>query len=980
MVKHLKAWRSIAFFMFMFLLVKSSFASELDEKLTQIAVPYVKYFKDNALTTTSEFPGLTRSFRLYLGEQTPADEAIINYGAVSYDQSILARISLSSNTKDILDTYVSYATPGKLIDPNNPLINCNGKYYGPGGSGDPILYGLYRIDRILGHSIDKWYESWDWIVDTGSTACFIIDALEEYKKTSPPNEDYKNFAVLLGGYILRLKDSDGGIRAGPRGMSHLQESESDYFWNLKSTEQNERCLYAFDALYAVTGDEQYNQASIGIKNWLKSMYNKQEHLFHCAATFIDPNWVKSEIPDYLATDVTAFAPLKMMFDDPYFGDQGERDAEVDAMFNAIEGKTGFLDANNRPLFFRFTTSQVPDPIKGDYGSVEWSAQMALAYLRAAQEYATRNWNKTQIYLDKYNVLITSLETFFSAASDDLDSKVAPYASYYSDKSVAWGVPTGTGYYTFNCQAALASVYYAFAKAGYDPTKLGGGPGMPGSNLNLSDMPWYQNTAPYSSTGAATGQMILNFIRTSAGATALTQDEIYEYAKSPNPYGPELNPDEMDKILGHFDPYDTLVSNWSNGYDSLPGGNPYKGYNFSVDTYNPNSDPDALNKYMRDICHWMAYTVTKEDWWRNGDLVAEPNTPAAIPIYGSYNHWVVVKGFSASANPCPEPHTNPWNTPDFTVYGFWIKDPLISGIGQDTYKTAAECTTTYFLQLSTSDNYNGKFVQVAEPPLNNSKANVLIPQPIKDIANLKFIGVKSNSTNSNNTIQLKSSGINVNSAVLNNQLFVKKQGWRDLLPIQLLADSDCQTQFSGTIKGNAVPVKRIDIENSDYYLVPFNKADKKGRVLTSAVIILDADDGYFKEASWTKASEKFLAVDKKEAINLIIRYILNDFSIKLSKLPKAPLKSYLKRKEDLYRDYRKLLSYVRNTVAELIWEPNSSYSLSPYQPYWKIDVSGYIWYVTQKSKVFPEKDINEILEAIGGNRLYLEKFYSNLSKK
>jgi hypothetical protein len=72
----------------------------------------------------------------------------------------------------------------------------------------------------------------------------------------------------------------------------------------------------------------------------------------------------------------------------------------------------------------------------------------------------------------------------------------------------------------------------------------------------------------------------------------------------------------------------------------------------------------------------------------------------------------------------------------------------------------------------------------------------------------------------------------------------------------------------------------------------------------------------------------------------------------------------------------LLSYVRNAGAGLFWEPNSRYSLSPYQPYWKIDAGGYIWYVTQKSAVFPEKNINEILETIGGNRIYLEKFYAN----
>ena len=100
---------------------------------------------------------------------------------------------------------------------------------------------------------------------------------------------------------------------------------------------------------------------------------------------------------------------------------------------------------------------------------------------------------------------------------------------------------------------------------------------------------------------------------------------------------------MSKVLGHFDPYDSLVSNAYNSYDSLPGGNPYKGYNFGVETFNPSSDSQAINEYMRDIAHWMSYTVTQDSWWLNGALVAKPNTPAAVPIYGSYSSWVTVNG-------------------------------------------------------------------------------------------------------------------------------------------------------------------------------------------------------------------------------------------------------------------------------------------------------------------------------------------------
>jgi len=72
-----------------------------------------------------------------------------------------------------------------------------------------------------------------------------------------------------------------------------------------------------------------------------------------------------------------------MASDTFFGvTQTERDAEISAMFSAIESKTGFLNPQNNAELFRFSVSQT-----GDYGSVEWSAQMSLAYLRAAQIYA-----------------------------------------------------------------------------------------------------------------------------------------------------------------------------------------------------------------------------------------------------------------------------------------------------------------------------------------------------------------------------------------------------------------------------------------------------------------------------------------------------------------------------------------------------------------------------------------------------------------
>jgi PKD repeat protein len=430
---------------------------------------YIKYFLDRALDSTAQtdysFNGLTKSFQRYLGGGSSSCEDLINSGASSYDQAILGRISLFNGATTILDTYVNYYY--SKADPSNPLLKCSQGY--TDADNNQLLYGPYRIIRIDNRDVSNWWDGWDWAVDTGAAAVLIMYAAEAYDKTN--NSAYKDFAVFLGEYMLKLQDADGGLRYGPIGMYH--DSGEYYYWNLKSTEQNERAFYAFQALSRMTGDAVHQQAVDDIKTWLKGMYDFDVHLFHSAASYEDGAWQKTDF-GYVATDVTALAPLDMMFEDTFFGEtQGQRDIEVDNMFSAIEARTAFFDTNNKPSFFKFSVSQ-----EGNYGSVEISSQMAIAYLRVSQVYHDRdNDTKAAEYLDRYNTLISSLETFFSIPSDDSQSKIAPYSSYL-DKSVAGNVPTGTGFDTYNCEAALASVYFAFAKTGYIPYIYDGGKGIP----------------------------------------------------------------------------------------------------------------------------------------------------------------------------------------------------------------------------------------------------------------------------------------------------------------------------------------------------------------------------------------------------------------------------------------------------------------------------------------------------------------------
>ncbi len=499
-------------------------------------------------------------------------------------------------------------------------------------------------------------------------------------------------------------------------------------------------------------------------------------------------------------------------------------------------------------------------------------------------------------------------------------------------------------------------------------------------LNMIEMPWHQNQQPYY-TGAATCQMILNYIREGAGVSSLTQDEIYNYAH-PISDSQDLTPDEVDKALGHFDPYDVLVSNSYDSYDSLPDGNPYQGYNFSVDTYD-SSNPDSLNEYMRDICHWMAFTVTQEEWWNKGDLVARPNTPAAVPIFGDtqgYSHWVAIKGAATSNNPTPEPLQDPWNTPDFTVYGFWIKDSLVPGIGENKYATADECRNTYFKPLNTSDSYNGMYLQVAEPPAKMSTAQVKLATPVSDSRNIELVKLARGELTE---LQEEPMQIMALSAGVQELPYIRPKkkdlNWENIVDPLLLTDEEAKEAFKDTHPQKPILVHRLDRVDEDYHLIPYNKTKRieatgygirytgYGRhsrqrryrsQLTSGVIILDAKKGYFKEASWTKQPTPYSIISRKNAINLVkegmweekekrYKEILSRFKRRYPKRIYQRILRYVIRY--LRRTFRNQFNY-RNIETHLVWEAGE-YSSSPYKPFWEIVVDGKSWYATQEGKVY-----------------------------
>jgi hypothetical protein len=291
----------------------------------------------------------------------------------------------------------------------------------------------------------------------------------------------------------------------------------------------------------------------------------------------------------------------------------------------------------------------------------------------------------------------------------------------------------------------------------------------------------------------------------------------------------------------------------------------------------------------------------------------------------------------------------------------MKDPKITGIGLNTYKTAAECESTYFFPLSTGDQYDGLYLQVAEPPAEMSDANVNIEEPREDIANLEFIGVIINDpqeppappppggcttfcvdcphcdciSSVEEMIALGGAidtgyGLEFIKCVCPPDCFCKmpyeepqKESWRDIVDPNLLSDPEVIEAFDKMEMGEPLLVRRLDDASQDYYLAPFGKVKEKRKEFTATgVIILDAEEGYFKEASWTKEAEKFPNISKEKAVDIAVKYFL-----RITK--------------------RQPIEYL---TVQLVWEPNGL-SPSPYKPYWEININDYTFYVTQEGELF-----------------------------
>ena len=315
--------------------------------------------------------------------------------------------------------------------------------------------------------------------------------------------------------------------------------------------------------------------------------------------------------------------------------------------------------------------------------------------------------------------------------------------------------------------------------------------------------------------------------------------------------------------------------------------------------------DTLNEYVHQLSPRRNYSMghqADEDTAINRIAYWQYLGPGAVPAYGDFSNWMAVRGIHTDTEP-----SYPYTDPSWTVYGFWMNDPNPDGIGENSYKTVGQWKDTYYQPID-DDGYawDDEYVTVLEPPegdmaLPDNLQIVLADSPARFDAAVKALPMEK---------KLAVDGIEGMvevRAIADDESLKIVQAAIDGVTEQLIPyDAEFAGVFAETVPGQPLLVSN---EGGDYYLVPFNEPMKvkpvprkalierivgktvekvkalSGRVEiqpisiepilitdenTRIVVIVDAEDGSFQEASWVKEPVKYLRVSKADALRLVFQ--------------------------------------------------------------------------------------------------------------
>ena len=417
----------------------------------------------------------------------------------------------------------------------------------------------------------------------------------------------------------------------------------------------------------------------------------------------------------------------------------------------------------------------------------------------------------------------------------------------------------------------------------------------GHVLDLNDFPMYLAASPCSLySGAAAAQMALNYMWWDANDTVAPpmtyiQSDVYDTARAYSGADPLLDVNGVWKVLQILRPL------------------PYTEYGYNFNKYS-NTDSTVLLKL---ICEWLDYTIGTYGGHKDGHPY---HVPGIIPAYGGYKNWMAVRGIHTDTIAYPMPD-------ELTVYGFWMNDPCPDGIGENSYRTTDQFLDIYYDPLSTGGGqWDGKYVGILEPPeeVDGCVLHIPIPQPHfspEQIGQLELIDDFID-------IPVEIKGWIIQAAIdgVNEHLIPYDQGFKAL--------------FSRTKPGEPIYVQSY--KGEDYFCVPFGSGVQSERIVIEratdkqvfdrihkamVVILIDAHDGSFKEASWTGTQVEYLPLLRDEA-RAIAFETTEELGIEVD---------------------------INSLQPELIHRQST-----PYYPEWRVLVAEYAIYISQDGAVSVEE--------------------------
>ncbi|MFH1448027.1 MAG: CARDB domain-containing protein [Candidatus Micrarchaeota archaeon] len=453
----------------------------------------------------------------------------------------------------------------------------------------------------------------------------------------------------------------------------------------------------------------------------------------------------------------------------------------------------------------------------------------------------------------------------------------------------------------------------------------------GFALNLEEFPMYEAQSPYNErTGAAVAQMTLDYMYWNSSQTSTPQSI---YAQSwLHDYGINLsgNPTYIDT---------TGMLSTIQALRPLP----YSTYHYNFGVRSSTNSTYVINN----ICRWVGYTI-------NAPEGHPTHVPSIVPTYGGYTNWMAIRGINTDVDPYPSPE-------NLTVYGFWVNDPYpssLGGIGENSYKTISEWLSTYFAPLTTGDAYDGNYVSINEPPIANDQISLTLATSearfdVETQAAVSNAQVMAMDTATPSSVIEEEIIEDVNDLIIQAAIDAVNE---ELIPF----DASFAEAFEGTVPGEPLLVHNYD--GADYYLVPFDyvsdtpvalpeelfseaslsipeeEAPIEERSGTSVVVIIDAEDGHFKEASWTTEPFEYLPISKQEALSIVPRYV-----------PRVSVK-------DLGEPIE--ITELERPTIELVRR-----SSTPYYPEWKLQIAGKTYYVKQDGSYSPKPKYLPVQEEI-----------------